>query len=162
MMELETDRLRLRPYRRDDIDRLAALYADPDVTAFTKLGRLTRAEAEATLEGYLATWRGANFGIRAALLKSSGEFVGECGLFALESGGDLALRYAFHMRFWGQGLATEAAHAAIDDAFRRLGLKRVLSFVEGPNGASHHIAKSWDSASNVSPKFPKANYTSMP
>ena len=44
-MELETQRLRLRPYRRDDIDRLAGLYADPDVTAFTKLGRLTRAEA---------------------------------------------------------------------------------------------------------------------
>ena len=141
MTELETQRLRLRPYRCDDIDRLAALYADPDVTAFTKLGRLTRAQAEATLEDYLATWRGQDFGVHAALLKSSGEFAGECGLFVSERGDDLALRYAFHKRHWGQGLATEAARAVIDDAFDRLALTRLLSFVEGPNEASHRVVK---------------------
>ena len=140
-MELETQRLRLRPYRRDDIHRLAGLYADPDVTALTKLGRLTRAEAEATLEDYLATWRGEDFGVHAASFKSGGEFAGECGLFVSERGDDPALRYAFHKRFWGQGLATEAARAVIDDAFGRLGLTRVLSFVEGTNDASHRVVK---------------------
>ena len=140
-MELETRRLRLRPYRRDDIDRLAALYGDADVAAFTKLGRLTRAQAEATLEEYLATWRGKDFGVHAASLKSSGEFAGECGLFVLESRDDPALRYAFHTRFWGRGLASEAARAVLDDAFGRLGLTRVLCFVEGTNDASHRIAK---------------------
>ena len=76
-----------------------------------------------------------------AFLKAGGEFVGECGLFALADGGDLALRYALHRRFWGQGLATEAARAVIDDGFGRLDLARVLSFVEGPNDASHRVAK---------------------
>ncbi len=140
-MELETHRLCLRPYRRDDIDRLAALYADPDVAAFTKLGQLTRAQAEATLEEYLATWRDRDFGVHAAVLKSSGEFAGECGLFVLNGSGDFALRYAFHKRFWGQGLATEAAQAVLDGAFGRLGLTRVLSFVEGSNLASHRVTK---------------------
>lgn len=141
MTELETRRLRLRPFRGEDIDHLAGLYADADVAAFTKLGRLTRAEAEATLEGYLADWRDNGFGIYAAFLRSSGEFAGECGLFSLQSSDDPALRYAFHKRFWGRGLATEAADAVLDRAFRRLGLTRVLSFVEGPNEASHRVTQ---------------------
>jgi len=141
MVELQTQRLRLRSYRRGDIDRLAALYGDPDVAAFTKLGRLTRAQAEATLEDYLATWRGRNFGVHAASLKTSGEFAGECGLFVLENRDDPALRYAFHKQFWGQGLASEAARVVLDDAFGRLGLRRVLSFVEGTNDASHRVVK---------------------
>ncbi len=141
MMELETHRLHLRPHRRGDLDHLAALYADPEVTEFTKLGQLTRAEAKATLEGNLADWRKKKFGICAVFVKSSGEFAGECGLFGLESSGDIALRYAFHKRFWGQGLATEAAYAVIDNAFRRLCLKRIVSLVEGPNDASHHVTK---------------------
>lgn len=140
-MELESHRLCLRPYRSDDIDRLAALHIDPDVAAFTKLGQLTRAQSEATLKGYLATWRDRDIGIHAAKLKSSGEFAGECGLFVRKGGGDLALRYAFHKRFWGHGLATEAAQAVLDDAFSRVGLTRVLSFVEGSNHASHRVTK---------------------
>ncbi len=137
--ELETSRLRLRAYTREDLDHLAALYADPEVTAFTKLGSLTRAEAEATLEGYLADWRNRVFGMCAAFLKDSGEFAGECGFFVLERSGELALRYAFHKRFWGQGLAGEAAHGVIDHGFGRLGLERIVSFVEAPNKASHRV-----------------------
>jgi len=118
---------------------LAALYADPEVTAFTKLGSLTRAEAEATLDGYLADWRNRDFGMCAAFLKAPGEFAGECGFFVLERSGELALRYAFHKRFWGQGLAGEAAQGVIDHGFGRLGLERIVSFVEAPNQASHRV-----------------------
>ncbi len=137
--ELETSRLRLRAYSREDLDLLAALYADPEVTAFTKLGSLSRAAAEATLDGYLADWRERVFGMCAVFLKARGEFAGECGFFVLERSGELALRYAFHKRFWGQGLASEAAHGVIDHAFRRLGIECIVSFVEAPNKASHRV-----------------------
>jgi RimJ/RimL family protein N-acetyltransferase len=92
---------------------LAALYADPEVTAFTKLGALSRPQAEATLEGYLADWRERDFGMCAAFLKAGGAFAGECGFFVLERSGELALRYAFHKRYWGQGLASEAARCVV-------------------------------------------------
>ena len=113
--ELETPRLRLRAYRGEDLDLLAALYADPDVTAFTKLGSLTRAQAEATLDGYLTAWRDRAFGMRAVFLKASDAFAGECGFFVLERSGELALRYAFHKRFWGQGLAGGGGQLAPGD-----------------------------------------------
>ena len=140
-MELLTPHLNLRPFKRDDLNHLAGLYADPEVTIFTKLGQLTRREAEAILDSYLDDWRRNKFGIYAALLRSNREFAGECGLFSLEGSDVPALRYAFHRRFWGKGLATEAASAVIDCAFRKLGLKRIVSFVEKPNEASHHVTR---------------------
>lgn len=153
--ELETPRLRLRAYRGEDLDLLAALYADPDVTAFTKLGSLTRAQAEATLDGYLTAWRDRAFGMCAVFLKASDAFAGECGFFVLERSGELALRYAFHRRFWGQGLAGEAARCVIDHAFRRLGLERLVSFVEAPNTASHRVMQKLGLAVERVERLPK-------
>ena len=136
---IETARLRLRAYTPQDIEHLAALYADPDVTAYTKLGCLTRAQAEATLDAYLADWRDTKSGMFAAFLEADGAYVGECGLFTLRRTGERALRYALHTRFWGRGLASEAASAVLGHAFGRLGLDRLVSFVEEPNGASHRV-----------------------
>lgn len=139
--ELQTSRLKLRPYCPDDLGLLAALYADADVTASTKLGQLSRAQAEETLNGYLATWRKFGFGVCAAFDRATGEHVGEAGVFELENRDDLALRYVIHRRFWGQGLAFEAAHAVTDHAFRVQNLARILAFVEGPNEASHRVVR---------------------
>lgn len=139
MAELETARLTLRPYRAADIELLAGLYGDAEVTRFTKLGRLNRAQCEATLAEYLRTWRDDGFGMRAAFLRPDGGFVGECGLFTLPGLEDPALRYAFLKPHWGQGLATEAARATLDHALGVAALERVLSFVEQPNHASHRI-----------------------
>ena len=153
--ELETPRLRLRAYRGEDLDLLAALYADPDVTAFTKLGSLARAQAEATLDGYLADWRDRAFGMCAVFLKAGGAFAGECGFFLLERSGELALRYAVHKRFWGQGLAGEAAQGVIDHAFRRLDFERVVSFVEAPNAASHRVMQKLGFTADRIERLPK-------
>jgi len=139
--EIETARLRLRPYRRDDIDHLAALYADPEVAAYTKLGCLDRGQAEATLEGYLRDWHDAGSGMFAAVLKADASYAGECGLFTLRRSGERALRYAFHKHLWGRGLAGEAVAGVLDHVFGRLGLERLVSFVEAPNEASHRVMR---------------------
>lgn len=137
--EIETSRLRLRAYGPRDIDHLSALYADPEVAAYTKLGCLDRRQAEATLAGYLGDWRDAGSGMFAAFLKADASFAGECGLFTLKSTGERALRYAIHKRLWGCGLASEAVAGVLDHAFGRLGLERLVSLVEAPNQASHRV-----------------------
>ena len=136
---LETERLRLRPYRAGDLERVAALYADGEITAFTKLGRRTRAETEAILEGYLDDWRARGFGMRAVLRKDDGAFLGECGLFVLERTGEAALRYALFKPHWGRGYTTEAVRATLADAFERVGLDQVVSIVQTGNAASHRV-----------------------
>jgi RimJ/RimL family protein N-acetyltransferase len=41
---------------------------------------------------------------------------------------------------WGHGYATEAAIAARDDAFARLGLPALISIIHPENGASRRVA----------------------
>lgn len=137
--EPRTDRLRLRPYRRGDLDLIASLHADSRVTAYTKLGSRTRQEVRAILDGYVAAWTERGIGMYALFLATSGDYVGEFGLFRLQGRGEMALRYALRERFWGQGLTTEAGAAVLDDAFGRGGLDRVVSIVQRRNPASGRV-----------------------
>jgi RimJ/RimL family protein N-acetyltransferase len=39
---LTTERLSLRPYRLDDLDEMAIMFGDPEVTTHTRLGQRSR------------------------------------------------------------------------------------------------------------------------
>ena len=136
---LETERLILRPYEAGDLDDLAALYDDPDVTAFTKLGRRDRAQSRAILDGYLSDWRDLGFGMFALLRKTDQAYAGECGLFILGDSGDAALRYALDKAFWGGGLTGEALEAVLDWTFEATDLERIVSVVQDRNHASLRV-----------------------
>jgi [ribosomal protein S5]-alanine N-acetyltransferase len=135
---LETARLTLRRYQADDLDAMAAMYGDAEVTAYTKLGQLDRERVGAVLDDYIAVWRTEPFGMRAMLRKPEQTFVGECGLFRLADGG-VALRYAVPRAFWGMGYAREAVVATVDDAFQRTDLPALLSIVQRRNVASMQV-----------------------
>ncbi len=136
MRELETPRLGIRPYESADLDAMAAMYADPEVTALTKLGRRSRAEAEAILAGYVGGWRERGYGMRALFLRPDGAYIGECGFFTHPTTGEAALRYALAKPYWGRGLMAEALRAVIGDGFRAAGLERIVSIVQAENAAS--------------------------
>jgi len=138
MPELVTARLTLRPYRAVDLDLIAPLYEDAEVTAYTKLGHRTRAQSAAILGSYIDLWDARDFGMRALFRRSDGAFVGECGVFLLATG-EAALRYALLRAAWGQGLAPEAVQATIDDLFARAVVPHVLSIVQARNTASRRV-----------------------
>lgn len=135
---LETERLLLRPYEPGDLDGMAAMFGDPEVTAHTLLGRRSRAETEAVLESYRAFLAARGYGMLAILDKATGTFLGEVGLFVAPMG-PLALRYALARPGWGKGFATEASAAVLDDSFDGLGLHRVLAGVTPENTASLRV-----------------------
>lgn len=137
--KLETSRLVLRPYGPGDLEHVAALYGDPDVTAYTKLGRRGRAQCRTILDGYVRDWETHGFGMFAVFPKPPGAFAGECGLFVLGPGGDAALRYAIHKDHWGQGLTGEALEAVLSWAFGEVGLPRIVSVVQVRNRASIRV-----------------------
>lgn len=139
MTRIETERLSLRPYRPEDLELAAGLYGDPEVTRYTKLGRLDRAQAEATFAGHLAHWASEGLGLYALTLKDSGAFVGECGFFSSDERPEYFLRYALLRPYWGRGLTREATVAVLDQGFGPFALRRVMSVVEERNGASHRI-----------------------
>jgi RimJ/RimL family protein N-acetyltransferase len=140
MPVLETARLTLRPYEAGGIDAMAAMFGDPEVTAFTYLGQRDRAQTQAVLDEYMAFLDQHGWGMLAIIDRKSGAYLGEVGLFVSPMG-SIALRYALARDGWGTGIATEASAAVIDDTFDRLGLEELVAGVKFENPASLRVVE---------------------
>ncbi len=160
---LETERMLLRLLTPDDLDPLAALYADPEVRRFFPEGTLSRDETREELAWVIDVYYARfGYGLWATILKGSGAFIGRCGLLPWNvvprPGGGLALdgveedgpgpdgvevevAYLLAREHWGKGLATEAARAIVGYGFERLGVSRLICLVDPANGASLRVAQ---------------------
>jgi ribosomal-protein-alanine N-acetyltransferase len=127
MTVLETDRLILRPLREDDLDDLAALHADPDVTRFLSGSRpRSREEMAEKLHRAVEHWRRYGFGLFALLDREDGQFAVHCGVGYLHGLADAELSYTLARQSWGRGMATETVRAVLQHAFEVVGLPRVI------------------------------------
>jgi RimJ/RimL family protein N-acetyltransferase len=160
---LETDRLILRRLTMDDLDSLAAIYADPDVRRYFPEGTLTYHETKEELEWIIDVYYGRyGFGLWATIHKETGELIGRCGLLpwtviagqtggpALSTAGDhpdgpagfeVEVAYLLAKKHWRQGLGTEAAQAILDYGFEQLALTRLICLIETENEASIKVAE---------------------
>lgn len=84
-----------------------------------------------------------DYGFWAVILSGTGRFAGLCGLLDQHVDGCHELEVGYHLlpEYRGRGLATEAARAVMDYAFRTLGKKRVISIILPDNDASIGVAK---------------------
>jgi|TARA_R110002096_G_scaffold436056_1_gene666483 RimJ/RimL family protein N-acetyltransferase len=163
MYTLETERLILRPFDKDDIAFLDYLHSDAEVTRYTS-GR-TRSHAENV--AYIITMLDLytrDIGHLLVLRKSDNMPVGRCGLFTFYGINDgerdwyyftgpqsvrkpgeifelIELGYSFARDYWGQGYATEAATVVRDYAFEHLGYESLSSLVIKENTASIRVAQ---------------------
>jgi RimJ/RimL family protein N-acetyltransferase len=139
---IETGRLILRRWRASDLAPYAAMMADPEVTYWLGGGQ-SRAQAEAHLKLLNETLEGSGFSILAMERKADGAFVGSAGLARVRE--DIAFAPAVEVGWrlareaWGHGYATEAARAAIDDGFSRVGLTEIVSFTAASNRRSQAV-----------------------
>lgn len=140
---IETERLILRDLTIEDLDDLAALYADPRVRRYFPDGTLTRSETLKELEWIIEVYYGTyGYGLWAVILKDSGELVGRCGLLPWEIDGrtEVEVAYLLGTRWWRRGLATEAAIAIVEFAFATLDVDRLIAMVDPRNEASRNVA----------------------
>ena len=139
---LETDRLRLREIRMEDLDDLLATWGNPEAMRLFPQ-TLDRDGMRAWIERNLARYRDAGHGIWAVLRKSDGQFLGDCGLVLQDVDGVEELEVGYHLdpRFWGQGYATEAARACLGYARMTLGRTRNISMIRPENLASRRVAE---------------------
>lgn len=142
--ELVTDRLVLRTWAADDREPFAAMNADPEVMAHFP-ATLSRAESDRMIDRITEGFAQHGFGLWALARRHDARFLGLTGLSvpdfeapflpAVEVGWRLA-RPA-----WGHGYATEAATAALDDGFGRVGLPEVVSFTAVRNARSQAVMR---------------------
>jgi len=84
-------------------------------------------------------------GVWATILKSNGQYVGRCGLYAhLDAAGiriadEAKLSFYIARAYWGQGLASEAGAAFVEFGWKQLPLSRILAAVQVGNAASVRI-----------------------
>ena len=139
-MELETARLRLRPFTPADADDLYRLYSDPEVMRYLGQGTVrTREQTAEALAKMLGEWARDGFGMWALLDRRDGRFLGRCGLRPLAGTPEVELGYTLFKDVWGKGLATEAAQASVGFGFERLRLPRLVAIAHPPNLASRRV-----------------------
>src|SRR5207244_10121599 len=140
-MILNTPRLILRPFREEDIDRLAELMANDDFMRFS-LGPYSREQTQAVLQKFL-TWNRAGLPSRfAVVLRENSDLLGYCGfLHHAELPEEVEIGYRLDPVYWNRGLITEAARAVRDYAFVGLKLPRVISLIHPENTPSRRVAE---------------------
>src|SRR5262245_42058632 len=80
---LDTPRLVLRTFRRDDLPRYASLNAHPEVTRFLG-GPIDREESDAIAEWAQELYAREGIGLLAVERREDGAFLGMCGLHHFE------------------------------------------------------------------------------
>jgi ribosomal-protein-alanine N-acetyltransferase len=140
-MILETPRLILRPFREEDIGRLAELTANRDFMRFS-LGPYTREQTQTVLQKFL-TWNQAGLPSQfAVVLHENNDVLGYCGfLHHPEVPEEVEIGYRLDPAYWNRGLSTEAARAVRDYAFAGLNLPRVISLIHPQNIPSRRVAE---------------------
>ncbi len=143
-MELVTDRLVLREWQPADAPLMAAINTDPEVTRY--LNRPVDAAAvEAFYDVVTRHWQTHGFGPWVVEARDARGLLGFAGLmhvppFLAEAGPSPELGWRLAPSAWGRGFATEAAAAARDDAFARLGLSEIISIIHPENARSRRVA----------------------
>ena len=140
-MQIDTARLRLRPFELQDLDDFATLLADPGFMAFSIGGPLTPSRARDRLLALRACYEAHGFSKWAIRMKRTPALVGYCGLETEVLDGEEVPELGFRIgpAFQGRGFATEAARGVVQDAFARLRLPCIYAFVEPANIASRRV-----------------------
>jgi ribosomal-protein-alanine N-acetyltransferase len=139
---VETDRLRLRQFRPDDLDALADMFADPEQMAFYSHTR-TRDEAAEWLERHLRLYEECGYGLWAIEGRADSVFAGYCGIRPLDLDGTAETEIAWRVENtrWNQGVATEAATAVTEIARDRYAISRLTALIPPDHVASRRVAE---------------------
>ncbi|MBP1874536.1 RimJ/RimL family protein N-acetyltransferase [Ensifer adhaerens] len=144
---IETERLVLRPYRRDDFTAYAALFADSEVTRFVGGVPYTREQSWTRFLRQVGMWHYFGFGFFAIQDRTTGTFLGEAGfhdvhrLITPSLEGTMETGWALSPKAHGQGLATEAVSAALEWADRQFPQVRKTCIIDVGNRASVRVAE---------------------
>ena len=140
---IETERLLLRPWREDDLERFALMEADEETMRY--LGRdgrpVDRAESWRAMAMFIGHLHLRGYTMWAVEEKSSGDFIGRVGPWKPEGWPDLEIGWAIERSRWGRGYATEAARAAARWVHHELGADHVVHFIQEENARSICVAE---------------------
>ena len=144
---LETERLVLRQYRKDDFAAHLAIVGDDDVMRFIGGTGITREDCWRRLSGAVGSWTLLGFGAWAVVRRSDDKLLGTVSLFNAwramepEFGEDPEMGWIFAREAQGQGIASEACLAALAWADQALPPRPIWAIVAPENEPSLKLAE---------------------
>ena len=143
--EIKTTRLRLRPVDKSDLIEYIELFSDPAVVKFVGIeaGYIpSYREIEQIHSSAVQAWETRGYGRWSMFDCETEEFIGFCG-FRSEQGMP-ELICMLHERFWGKGLAVEAADACLNYGFESLGFTEVKAFTRPDHNRARQVMNKLD------------------
>ncbi len=138
---LETERLYIRPFRKEDADDLHVIFGDPRVMERIPGGPSPTLQAtKERLAKIMAHQEQNGFSLWALINKATGHLIGNCGLILVEGRGpEIEVSYDIAYAYWGRGYATEAARECLRFGLEELQLDRIIALTYADHGASRRV-----------------------
>jgi RimJ/RimL family protein N-acetyltransferase len=137
---LRTERLDLPPLGAKHADDLAAIYADPAVSAYIGGARLSLEGTRAQVARFEAIWREHGHGQSAVIERATARMIGRVGLHYWPDG-MLELGYVLARDAQGKGYAREASEAWLAWTWANLPADHVTAVIHPDNRASIGLAE---------------------
>lgn len=138
--EIYTERLYMRKLRDEDLHNYYEIMKKDEVGKWLGISRgKTYEETKLLIDKFSKQWEEKGYGVWAVVDKKSGELLGHCGLNFLKETSEVEILYAFDPKFWNHGYATESARAALEYAFEKAKLDRIIALAKPLNIKSINV-----------------------
>jgi ribosomal-protein-alanine N-acetyltransferase len=142
---VRTEHILLRPWTREDVDALHALWTAPEVRRYLWDDTfMTRDTAAQVVESDLLSAETRRIGCWALQIPpptspAAAPIAGFCGFRFIGDGPKIELMYGLQPEYWGKGLATEACQAALEYLWRSTEYQQVYARTDPPNRKSVQV-----------------------
>jgi len=140
----ETDRLIIRPLTMDDIKLWTPFFYNPKSIRYFPNFLTSNPKEDATswISKQLVRYENGKFGLHALIEKSTGRFIGQCGLLEQDVEGEkeIEIGYSLLHQFEGKGYAAEASRFFKNYAFENNITNSLVSIIHVYNIASQKVA----------------------
>ena len=141
---LDTERLTTRFLTQGDRHLWAKFLGDKEcIEFFPKADFKTPSDrAEFWIDKQINRYKENRYGLQALINKSTGEFIGQCGLLLQDVDGVKELEVGYHIfkNHWGKGYASEAAKFFKDYGFKNKQAESIISIIHPDNVRSQNVA----------------------
>jgi ribosomal-protein-alanine N-acetyltransferase len=139
---IETDRLIIREFNEDDFKSIHTYASKPEVTMYLPFGPNREMDTQIFLKKVIdyQTLNPRYDYEFAVVLKQSNILIGGCGIHVTNvNNKEGSIGYCYDKQYWGNGYASESAHAIINFGFEKLNLHRIFATCHTDNIGSAKV-----------------------